>query len=55
MAAGSKPKYYLVEASVLPDPRASERYDRLFGMYRELYSSTRGLSHALAAEQRDRA
>ena len=41
-------------ASVVePDPLLAGRYDRLYGLYRDLYPRTRDISHALAALQRD--
>ncbi len=38
---------------VEPDPRPADRYAALYGLYRDLYPSTRHASHALAALQRD--
>ncbi|SOD64390.1 xylulokinase [Streptomyces zhaozhouensis] len=40
-----------VAHTVEPDPAAAERYDRLYGIYRDLYPATRDAAHALAAEQ----
>ena len=37
---------------VAPDEDLRERYDRLYDAYRELYTSTSGLVHSLAATQR---
>jgi xylulokinase len=37
---------------VEPDPRLAGRYAELYGLYRDLYPSTRDISHALAALQR---
>lgn len=36
----------------LPDPAHRERYDELYGLYRELYPATRDITHALARLQR---
>jgi xylulokinase len=40
-------------ALVEPDPRHADRYDRLYGLYRDLYPATRDISHALAGVQRE--
>lgn len=40
-----------VVAVVSPDADRAERYDALYGVYRELYPATRGLAHRLAALQ----
>ncbi|NUR05870.1 MAG: FGGY-family carbohydrate kinase [Nocardioidaceae bacterium] len=37
---------------VEPDPATRSTYDRFYGLYRELYRSTRHVAHALADEQR---
>lgn len=36
-----------------PDPATRERYDALYGLYRELYPATRSISHALARMQEE--
>ena len=33
---------------VTPDPAARERYDELYGLYRELHAATAPIQHALA-------
>jgi xylulokinase len=40
-----------VAGTVEPDPATRERYDELYGIYRDLYPATREQAHALAAIQ----
>lgn len=51
-APGELPAWNPIESTVEPDPATAERYDRLYGVYRDLYPATREAAHALAAEQR---
>jgi xylulokinase len=37
---------------IAPDPAAHADYDELYGLYRDLYTSTTDIAHALAARQR---
>lgn len=41
-----------VRETVEPDPADRDLYDDLYGRYRDLYTSTRDIAHALAAQQR---
>ncbi|GAA0905189.1 hypothetical protein GCM10009574_096340 [Streptomyces asiaticus] len=36
-----------------PDPAVGAAYDRLYGLYRDLYPATRTTAHALARLQRE--
>lgn len=40
-----------IDEVIEPDPDAAETYDRLYGLYRDLYPATRDVAHALAALQ----
>ncbi|MGH3826267.1 MAG: FGGY-family carbohydrate kinase, partial [Pseudonocardiaceae bacterium] len=41
-----------ISATIEPHPASAATYDRHYGLYRELYPSTRQITHALAQEQR---
>ncbi|MFC0672740.1 FGGY-family carbohydrate kinase [Brachybacterium hainanense] len=40
-----------VEGEVRPDPAARDRYDEMYGLFRELYTATAPIAHALARIQ----
>lgn len=41
-----------IDEVIEPDPAAAQAYDRLYGLYRDLYPATSDVAHALAALQR---
>ncbi|MGH3855766.1 MAG: FGGY-family carbohydrate kinase [Pseudonocardiaceae bacterium] len=41
-----------ISTTIEPHPESATTYDRHYGLYRELYPSTRQIAHALAQEQR---
>lgn len=44
-----------VETTITPDPAATDIYNELFALYLDLYTSTKTISHDLAARQRQAA
>ncbi|WP_027930779.1 FGGY-family carbohydrate kinase [Amycolatopsis thermoflava] len=56
VAIGTEPditRWNPVASTVRPDPAAVDTYDRFYARYRELYPSTKDITHFLAEQQRE--